>query len=59
MLADAAFVVSRRVYEKRPPWLGGTDHSAHVLLTHGAKAGWLPFIYATTAAAAAAIGLAS
>lgn len=56
-LADAAFVVSRRLYAGRAPWLGGTDHSAHALLTYGAKPAWLPFVYASTAGAAAAFGL--
>ena len=55
-LIDAGFVVLRRVRSGRPPWLGGTDHTGHVLLRAGVRPSWLPVFYAGVAVAFAVLG---
>lgn len=44
-LADAAFVVLRRLSSGGLPWIGGTDHSGHVLLRMGVSPELLPILY--------------
>ena len=53
-LLDAGFVVGRRLLEHRPPWVGGTDHSGHVLLRAGVPPRLLVALYAAVAAVAGA-----
>jgi UDP-GlcNAc:undecaprenyl-phosphate/decaprenyl-phosphate GlcNAc-1-phosphate transferase len=55
-LIDALFVVISRLKAGRPPWQGGTDHTAHHLLRAGVHPRWLPLIYGGTAAAVALAG---
>lgn len=45
-LVDAAFVVTRRLLAGRKPWIGGTDHLGHTLLSLGVPSWFLPIIYA-------------
>lgn len=45
-LADAVFVTLRRIKEGRPPWIGGVDHSGHILLRAGVPPFLLPPLYA-------------
>jgi UDP-GlcNAc:undecaprenyl-phosphate GlcNAc-1-phosphate transferase len=54
-LADTTFVVARRLAAGTPPWIGGTDHSGHILLRAGAPAGAVPL---TSTALSATIPLA-
>lgn len=44
-LADATFVTVRRLRRGQRPWIGGTDHSGHVLLRAGVPARLLPPLY--------------
>lgn len=55
-LADAVFVTVRRIVGGKRPWIGGTDHTGHILLRKGFPPRLLPFIYA---AAAAIVGVSS
>jgi len=48
-LIDAAFVVIRRIKGGRKPWVGGTDHLGHLLLTAGIPGWLLPLLYAGAA----------
>lgn len=49
-LFDAGFVVARRILAGRKPWIGGVDHSGHLLLRSGVPAAALPLMYAAVAA---------
>lgn len=49
-VADMAFVTARRLLEHRKPWVGGTDHTGHVLLRAGVPPRLLPLLYAAAAA---------
>ena len=44
-LADAVFVTLRRLASGRKPWVGGTDHSGHILLRLGVRPRLLPPLY--------------
>jgi UDP-GlcNAc:undecaprenyl-phosphate GlcNAc-1-phosphate transferase len=55
-LLDAVHVTIKRLAAGRKPWVGGTDHSGHLLLRAGFPAWSLPPLYA---AASLAIGLAA
>lgn len=44
-LADAVFVTVRRVLRGQKPWVGGVDHSGHMLLRAGVPPRLLPLIY--------------
>lgn len=44
-IADASFVTLRRLREGRKPWVGGTDHTGHILLKAGVSPKILPLIY--------------
>ena len=55
-LTDAAVVTLRRLMVGQRPWIGGTDHSAHVLLRLGASPRVLPILYAATSAAMGIVG---
>ena len=48
-LIDAGFVVIRRIRGGRKPWVGGTDHLGHLLLTSGTPGWLLPLLYAGAA----------
>jgi UDP-GlcNAc:undecaprenyl-phosphate GlcNAc-1-phosphate transferase len=52
-LLDAAFVVTRRLAAGRKPWIGGTDHTGHLLLMSGVPAWVLPLLYGAAAFAIA------
>jgi len=49
-LLDAVFVTFRRVVEGRKPWIGGKDHTGHILMRAGVPDRLLPLIYALAAA---------
>lgn len=49
-LFDAGFVVTRRLVAGRKPWIGGVDHTGHVLLTSGVPAQVLTPLYGAAAA---------
>jgi len=49
-LAEVMFVTSRRLWEGRRPWIGGTDHSGHILLRRGIPQKILPIIYGSVTA---------
>lgn len=51
-LLDAAFVTVRRILTGQRPWIGGRDHTGHVMLRAGVPYRLLPVIYATAALAA-------
>jgi UDP-GlcNAc:undecaprenyl-phosphate GlcNAc-1-phosphate transferase len=55
-LLEAGFVTVRRIASRRPPWVGGTDHTGHVLLRAGIPSSVLPLVYAAVAAGAVAMG---
>lgn len=44
-LADAVRVTVRRVLRGQKPWIGGTDHSGHILLRAGVPPRLLPVAY--------------
>jgi UDP-GlcNAc:undecaprenyl-phosphate GlcNAc-1-phosphate transferase len=50
-LADAVFVTLRRLGRGQWPWVGGTDHSGHILLGAGFPPRLLPLTYGLAAAA--------
>lgn len=54
-LLDAGFVITRRVIGGRKPWIGGIDHTGHLLLTFGLPAQVLPIAYGAAAALSAAL----
>jgi UDP-GlcNAc:undecaprenyl-phosphate/decaprenyl-phosphate GlcNAc-1-phosphate transferase len=49
-LLDAGFVTLRRLLAGRKPWIGGADHTGHVLLSLGVPARLLPLLYAAAVA---------
>lgn len=51
-LLDAVFVTVRRVASGRKPWIGGRDHSGHVLLRMGCPPRLLPLAFGAAAALA-------
>jgi UDP-GlcNAc:undecaprenyl-phosphate GlcNAc-1-phosphate transferase len=57
-LAEAVFVVVRRLRSRKAPWVGGIDHSGHSLLRLGLSPHALPPIYGISAALFALFGLA-
>ncbi len=44
-LSEMTFVTFSRLLRGRKPWIGGTDHSGHILLRLGIPQKLLPFIY--------------
>jgi UDP-GlcNAc:undecaprenyl-phosphate GlcNAc-1-phosphate transferase len=54
--ADTAFVVVRRCLAGRAPWIGGVDHTGHVMLRAGVPPRLMPFIYGGAAAGFAGLG---
>jgi UDP-GlcNAc:undecaprenyl-phosphate GlcNAc-1-phosphate transferase len=55
-MADLIFVALRRVLGGRKPWVGGIDHTGHVLLRAGVPPRLLPLLYAGLAALVAFLG---
>jgi UDP-GlcNAc:undecaprenyl-phosphate GlcNAc-1-phosphate transferase len=55
-MADLTFVALRRVLGGRKPWVGGTDHTGHILLRAGVPPRLLPLLYAGLAALVALLG---
>ncbi len=51
-LADAVFVTLRRLMKRQKPWIGGKDHTGHILLRAGFPTRLLPLVYGLAAAAA-------
>jgi len=49
--ADAAFVTMRRLAKRRAPWVGGTDHTGHLILGAGVRPTVLIISYGVLSAA--------
>ena len=54
--ADAVFVTMRRLAKRRAPWIGGTDHTGHLLLGAGVRPMVLVIAYGVLSAALGSAG---
>jgi UDP-GlcNAc:undecaprenyl-phosphate/decaprenyl-phosphate GlcNAc-1-phosphate transferase len=50
-LLELGFVTIRRLASRRKPWIGGTDHTGHMMLRNGIEPRVVPFVYGGMAAA--------